>query len=154
MKELMRGMPPAGTAGLTLLEIIITLVVAAILAAVMIQFVGTGVQRSSEPLQQVSGDPAMAAVMERFAEEYRSYRQQDLANESENALINLKAFIDTKANWDTVHADAGEVNATHKHIVFDTSAAPDYAETDAGNDILKVTLTRDTRSLKTHFTLR
>lgn len=143
-------------AGFTLLEVIITLVIASILAAAMVQFVGSGVQLSSEPLKHVSSDPVLSAVMEHLSDEYQSLRAADEASETENALALLKAFIDDKSNWNGAHAEADQVVVAHNDFVdYNTGAGSPYTETAQTNsDVLKVSLTRESRILQVLFTLR
>ena len=57
--------------GFTLLEVVITLVVAAILATILMQFMGTSLSRSAEPLVMVQEGLAMSEVMEKMTADYK-----------------------------------------------------------------------------------
>ena len=56
--------------GFTLLEIVVTLIVAAILGAVLVEFMGTAMTRSAEPLIAVKKTADLVGVMEHISADY------------------------------------------------------------------------------------
>ena len=63
--------------GFTLLEIVIALVVTAILSALMLQAMGTNVQRSATPLFNVSNSLSLQTVMENITADYKRLFVED-----------------------------------------------------------------------------
>lgn len=59
--------------GFTLLEVIVTLTVAAILASFLVAFMGTAITRSSDPIKQVRDLGASSGSIESVAAAYASY---------------------------------------------------------------------------------
>jgi prepilin-type N-terminal cleavage/methylation domain-containing protein len=59
--------------GFTLLEVIITLVIAAILASFLVAFMGTAVTRSSDPVNQAKNLATATVAMERISSNYAAY---------------------------------------------------------------------------------
>lgn len=59
--------------GFTLIEVIITLTIAAILASFLVTFMGTAVTRSSDPLNQAKNLATAEAALERVSSNYATY---------------------------------------------------------------------------------
>lgn len=59
--------------GLTLLEVIVSLVVAAILGAMLVQFMGTGLMKSYNPVIMVGNGTYLNRIMEKMTSDYRYY---------------------------------------------------------------------------------
>ncbi|BBO66986.1 hypothetical protein DSCA_09160 [Desulfosarcina alkanivorans] len=57
--------------GFTLIEIIITLTVAAILSVMLVQFMGTSISRSTEPALSMQEGMALQAIMENMNADYK-----------------------------------------------------------------------------------
>ena len=73
----MTGRPhwTALAAGFTLLEVVITLVIAGFLGTLLIQLVSTGVTRSAEPVVAVQTGYRLMGIMDRITADYeKSYR--------------------------------------------------------------------------------
>ena len=57
--------------GFTLLEVIITMIVAAILGAILVQFMGTSMHQSFQPVQMVQDGYGLGEIMEKVNAEYK-----------------------------------------------------------------------------------
>ncbi len=79
--------------GFTLLEIIISLVVAAILGTVLIQFMSTSLIRSAEPVILVQKTFALNQLVEEMTADYKTLLDSD-----PNPLATLKSYIDNGNN--------------------------------------------------------
>jgi len=138
--------------GFSLLEIVITLIVASILGAILVQLMGTAVQRSSEGLTQIGSAYALAAVMEEITSDYDSLIADDRANNTETALVQLRDNLENLGKYN----DNG-VTGTAKYVSFTdggTLVTENAAEDTAALDTLKITLTLDNHTLTGLFTGR
>ena len=137
MKNLSRG---PGTArnksdtisGFTLLEVIITLTVGALLMAVILPYLGTSVTRSSEPLSNLRNTLFIYRTMENMTADYRNQQ----ANNSLD-LVSLQSGIgaegtDQNNKYGDYHVEE------NRFILFDGADQ----ETSAGGSqhVLKVTI--------------
>ena len=85
----MNGKPhPASDGGFTLLEIITTIIIAAILGALMIQFMGTTLLRSSDPVDLVRDEADGEGLVEKIISDYVT---EINGADFENALATIKA---------------------------------------------------------------
>lgn len=126
--------------GFTLIEIIVTIVIAAIMGVVVYQYLQVSMVRSSEPLFRLQTSKALHQVAENISADYRRYYLQDLEG--------LKDKIDQgAANPELVGYGVYSVAASH-YIVFDESNVGQPIGDDDGGDenedaderILKVTI--------------
>jgi len=81
--------PGRGQAGFTLLEIIVTIAIAAIMGVFFAQFVYTGVIHSVDPVRQVHNTSRASEVMEKMTAHYKN-----LAATQSNFLPIFKDFVD------------------------------------------------------------
>ena len=73
----MSDIPDRPESGFTLVEVIITLLVAVILAGIMVQYLGTAVSRSDTPLNRLGDDAALQAVADTIIGAFRQARPGD-----------------------------------------------------------------------------
>ncbi len=81
--------------GFTLLEIIVTLILISISAAVMFPVLGTNLVRSSEPVERLNDQHLLVQEMDRWTGIYRDEIRL-------NGTVNIAAFkvnVDTNANY-------------------------------------------------------
>ena len=78
-----------GQGGFTLLEIIITIVIAAIMGVFFAQFVYTGVIHSADPVRQVQNMSTATHIMEYMSADYKR-----LAATQSNFLATFKDYVD------------------------------------------------------------
>lgn len=126
-------------AGFSLLEVIVTLVVAAILAAMLVRLLGSGLLNSAEPLIRTQDLLSIEKVVETITADYKKL----MAANSATALSQLKTDI-----------DAGNYGAAFtfstKYIAF----TPGNVEKPGaeGDTILKVSVSRSNHKLVAIFT--
>ena len=112
-----------GKSGFTLLEIIVTILVASVLAALMVQFMSTAMTRGGDPAAAVRAEADTGVKMEQIVSDY--VQQINSAN-PENALANLLTSY------------ASDADVTMTYIRFDASGQ-EVVEGSA-TDTLKVTV--------------
>ena len=117
-------------AGFTLLEIIVTLILVAISAAVMFPALGTNLVRSAEPVERLNDHHLLVQEMERWTGIYRDEIRL-------NGSIDIAAF---KTNVDT---NANYLDSTTYINSFNGGA---YT-TQGSNTILRVILTQNDQTL-------
>jgi competence protein ComGC len=94
--------------GYTLVEVIAVIVTAAILGVIFIQFMGTAMSRSADPVAWVQGEAAAEAVLERITADYVLRMNQDFTT----ALGLMKTDID---------GGVYGANVTATYITFNTA---------------------------------
>jgi prepilin-type N-terminal cleavage/methylation domain-containing protein len=117
--------------GFTLVEVIVTLVLASILGAILVSPLDKGLSRSVQPITWTHDHCLMTQVLERVTAVHK--KQMD-AN-GDNALSNLKTLIETGSL-----VDLARYTVQTKYIAFDGGNAEKTAT--EGDSILKVTITR------------
>jgi prepilin-type N-terminal cleavage/methylation domain-containing protein len=130
--------------GFTLLEVVITLIVGSILGAILVQFMGTSMKNSFEPVIMVQNDNGVDEIMERMNADYKmrlltsadplGVFRNDVLNG--NVIANIPYF--------------GEYTRTTQYILFDgtNNEVPDAVQL----RVLKVTITHGGQSLTALFT--
>ncbi len=129
----------AGPKGFTLLEIIIALVVGAILAAVVVQVMGTNLSRSAEPLAWVKHQLSLQEAMESMVADYKYLWMTD------------NTPLDTFKNR-VENGYYGTYSATTKYITFDATGQEEKAACSSDCKVLKVTISGGGQSLTALFT--
>lgn len=130
-----RTQRPYSDDGFTLIEIIVTILLSSVLAALMFQFMGTALTGSYGPVETVRDSSSMEALMEEIISEY-------VAEMNTNPSTALQTIISNHASKSSV---------TMAYIEFDTSgneAVPASPPTDT----LKVTVQSAGHSLITLLT--
>lgn len=137
--------------GFTLIEIIVTIIVAAILGAMFLQVMETNVTGSVEPLTRVEDVYDLNQVIERITADYKRLLSE------ENTLETIKATIGTTGT-DVTSGVYGTYSVQYNEYIKFTG--PDgegmYQEEaddgSGGNRILKVTLSLGDQQLTSLFT--
>ncbi|MBT8356170.1 MAG: prepilin-type N-terminal cleavage/methylation domain-containing protein [Deltaproteobacteria bacterium] len=134
--------------GFTLLEVVITLIVGSILGAILVQFMGTSMQKSFEPVVMVQNNYGVYEIMERMNAHYK----MRLLTSTVNPLDDFKT--DVEAGWNIASTPYfGEYTVVTKYIRFVSGIEhplPDPAPTPR---VLKVTITHGGQSLSALFTI-
>ena len=112
----------AGKSGFTLIEIIVTILVASVLAALMVQFMNTAMIRGGDPAAAVRAEADTGAILEQVVSDY----VQQINTDPDNALANIKTSY------------ASNAGVTMTYIRFDSSGQ-EVVEGSA-TDTLKVTV--------------
>ncbi len=129
--------------GLTILEIIVTIVIAAILGTVLVQVMSTSLTRSSVPITLLQNTYSINQIIEEMTADY-----EELYDEyaKEYDISTLKTYIETNSpNYGTYSVD--EI----KYIRFNASNIEEDDGTGDDN-ILKVTISSNNQSLTVLFT--
>jgi prepilin-type N-terminal cleavage/methylation domain-containing protein len=124
--------PTGKSSGFTLLEVIITLTVGALLMAVIIPYLGTSVTKSSEPLANLKNTLLIYQTMENMTADYRGMQADNSLD-----LVALQSGIGGEGT--DKNNDYGDYHVLeNRFILFDGA----YQETTAGGTqhILKVTI--------------
>ena len=134
--------------GFTLLEVVITLIVGSILGAILVQFMGTSMKNSFEPVIMVQNGNGVYEIMEKLNSDYK-WRLMT----SDDPLADFKTDVEN-GMLPPVAPVIGHYTVVTKYITFDVvtdveDAAPDPAPHPR---VLKVTITHGGQSLTALFT--
>jgi len=138
--------------GLTLVEIIVTIIVASILCVIFLQFMGTSMTGSVEPVTMVQKSLAVEQVMEKMTADYRKLMAEDT-----DPLGALKSHIQN-GNQESSNPYFGPYTLVYNdYILFndnDGDGVYDEVHDDGsgGDKILKVTISKGDQRLTTLFT--
>ena len=124
--------------GFTLLEIVITLVVASILGAVLAQYMSTVLARSTEPITFIQESFALNRIIEEMTTDYKNLLETD-----SDPLETLKGYIDGNT------PNYGQYTSVTKYILFSGGAE---VEDTTVKRILKATITSSNQSVTVLFT--
>jgi prepilin-type N-terminal cleavage/methylation domain-containing protein len=141
-----------GHRGFTLLEIIVTIVIAAIMGVFFVQFVGTGIIHSTDPVLRLQNISRATEVMEKMTAQYKN-----LAATQSNYLAIFKDFVDYGS--ETPHPEIragypyfGSYQVIYSGYIKFVSGA-EQPETDPSSQkILKVTIRCGDQTVTSLFT--
>ena len=133
----------ARQAGFTLLEIIVTIIVAAIMGVFMVQFLGTAVIHSVDPLVRVQNASSVNQIMEYMTADYKK-----LASTQQSFLSTFKDYVTNgrlSAGRPAGYPYYGDYTILcNKYVTFDAHDAQHYWQQNDGNQVsgqmLKVTI--------------
>jgi prepilin-type N-terminal cleavage/methylation domain-containing protein len=133
------------TRGFTLIEVIVTLVVAAILGTILVVYMSGGITKSGIPIIWVQQEFGVYRAMERITAVY----QNDLKT-TPFSLATFSAKIDTPGEVNTICGS----NTCIDNVSVVNTAFPAAGGTENGTDtnIVKVTLRKGDQSLTALFT--
>lgn len=134
-----KGSRRGSSAGFTLVEVIATIVVTAILGVIFVNFMGVAVSRSANPVDNVQGEAAAEAALERIIGDYVLKMNQDFST----ALGLMRDDIVVNKLYGS--------NVSAAYIVFDTSGN-EGPDTTGENRTLKVTVNAAGNDLTTLLT--
>ncbi|HOO90595.1 MAG TPA: prepilin-type N-terminal cleavage/methylation domain-containing protein [Syntrophales bacterium] len=124
------------SSGFTLIEVIVTLVIASILAVIVFTFMNTGVTKSGMPVIWTKHEYELSEVMDKVTADYRNA----VGNPSFD-LSSFKSQIEEKYR--------SYISVEYTDFAF---TGTDYEESGTNPNILKVTLVKDEHSLMALFT--
>jgi type II secretory pathway pseudopilin PulG len=134
--------------GLTILEIIVTIVVAAILGTVLVQVMSTGLTQSSVPITLLQNTYSINQIIEEMTADYEELYDE---NEKEYDISTLKTYIEN-GNVSSNTPYYGPYSLDYiDYIKFDASYN-EIADISGDNIILKVTVTSNNQQLTVLFT--
>ena len=137
--------------GFTLIEVIVSLVVAAILGAMLVAFLGTGMMKSAQPVIVAQNGAYLNRIMDKMTADYKYQMATALQTGSTPAtgLNNLISHLDT-ANYYTDSSNPYTV--TKKRISFSGTPPTENSAEDSSSKILKVTINYRDLTATTIFT--
>jgi prepilin-type N-terminal cleavage/methylation domain-containing protein len=133
--------------GFSLIEVIVTLIVAAILAALFVQFMGHNVTGSPVPAVHAQNHYALIEVVEKM---YIDYNKLMNAGDS-NVLGTLQSHIQA-GNVSTHNPYFGDYSQVTKFITFDPATNIEQAVETPGSNTLKVTIMSGDQTITTLYT--
>lgn len=136
------SLPIRPQSGFTLLEVVITLIVASILGAILIQFMGTSMQQSYEPVYLVQEGYSVNQVLENLNAEYKR-----LLFTSTTPLEDFKTLVENANTPPDPYF--GDYTYQTGWIAFDGSG---NEVASADHQILKIKITFGQQSLTALFT--
>jgi prepilin-type N-terminal cleavage/methylation domain-containing protein len=131
--------------GFTLLEVIITFIVAAILGTIFLQVMGTSMQQSYEPVSMVQDGFSVNEIMEKMNAHYRNR----LLTSTSNPLADFKGDVEN-GNVIANTPYFGDYTYQTQYIKF--SGGNEVADASADPRILKITITHGGQRLSAIFT--
>jgi type II secretory pathway pseudopilin PulG len=135
--------------GLTILEIIVTIVVAAILGTVLVQVMSTSLTRSSVPITLLQNTYSINQIIEEMTADYEELYEN--VNEKEYDISTLKTYIEN-GNVSSNTPYYGPYSLDYiDYIKFDASY-DEILDTSGDDIILKVTVSSNNQSLTVLFT--
>ena len=138
--------------GFTLLEILLTIIIASIIAVLLMQFLGGHSWRSFKPLQAFNRSLALQETMSNISSHYR-----DLLISDNTPLVTLQRNIEDGDYW-SGQSYASDMQTETFCINFNEEAPRTWRDTktsdtcSSSDTILRVTLTYNDQSLTTLFT--
>jgi prepilin-type N-terminal cleavage/methylation domain-containing protein len=123
--------------GFTLIEIIVTLTVAAILSVMLLQFMGTSISRSAEPILSMQEGMALQGILESMSADYKQ-----LLLTGNTPLDTFKTRVESGFYGSYTLVDS-------KYIRFDINRIETACNIDCA--ILKVTISAGGHSLTSLF---
>ncbi len=137
--------------GFTLIEIIVTLTVAAILAVMLVQFMGSSISRSTEPVVSMQQALVLQGIFENMNADYKRLLLTD-----NTPLTTFKNYVEN--GNDSVAATAagtpyyGTYAWTTKYIMFDNAKTEAVAPCTVDCNTLKVSISQGGHAFTALFT--
>jgi prepilin-type N-terminal cleavage/methylation domain-containing protein len=139
--------------GFTLIEVIVTLIVASILGTMLVTFMGTTLTGSVQPLLRVQNANIAGQVMENITADYNKLNWDDIGAGTTVALSTLKTHVQN-GNVSTNTPYFGAYTIVYNDYVTlnsDGATAP-IADTTGNNRTLRVSIKQGSQTLTTLFT--
>ena len=134
--------------GFTILEIIITIVVAAILGTVLVQVMSTSLTRSAVPITLLQNTFSLSQIIEEMTADYEELYDE---NVKEYDISTLKTYIEN-GNIDTSTPYYGQYTRQTAFINFSGGGTEVNPDPTFNNRILKATISSNNQSLTVLFT--
>lgn len=130
--------------GFTLLEVIVTMVIAAILATFVVSFMGTNLTASVLPIIRTQNESSIIGVMDRMTSDYKNLLMTDTSGDPLNTFRTRVAST-VPNSYGTYTLEDG----TPKYVVFNSSGTESLGSS-PGN-ILRVTIIQGEQRLTALF---
>ena len=126
--------------GFTLIEIILTLVIAAVVGAGLVQYMGSSFTKSSVPIQRLRQTLELQQVMENITADYIENYTSDLS-----ISTGLSGTIGSGVQTNSY----GQYTVIYNGFIEFTSQTEDDLDPDDPENLLKVTITNDSGDILT-----
>jgi prepilin-type N-terminal cleavage/methylation domain-containing protein len=134
--------------GFTLIEIIISLIVASILGVMLVSFMGSNVMQSGNPVILAQNGAYLNQIMENVGADYKY-----LMATSTTPLTTFIANVGAEGTSQSRYADVSHpYTVVHNHRISFPASNPATEQTDNAGKILKVTIQYRTLSVTALFT--
>ena len=133
--------------GFTLLEVVITLIVGSILGAILVQFMGTSMKNSFEPVIMVQDGNGVHEIMEKMNSDYK----MRLMTSTVDPLGDFRTDV-INGRLPLVDPVIGHYTVVTKYITFTDDVENVAPDPSSDPDVLKVTITHGGQSLTALFT--
>lgn len=140
-----------GRGGFTLLEVIVTMTVAAILGTILVSFMGSSLTGSVTPLLRVQNAGTLSQVFENITADYNKLNADDVGNNTSVALSTLNTNIDTGNNIAS-SPYYGPYTIVYKNYISFDGGGNQVVDSSGNNKVLKVTLRQGDQTITTLFT--
>jgi len=152
MRYCSRSAPGLEEDGFTLLEVIVTIVVAAIMGVFFAQFVGTSVIHSTDPVYRAQNLSGVTHIMEYMNADYKR-----LAATQSNFLAIFKDYVtygntSTKPEGYEGYPYYGSYRIVHNDYIKFVSGEQQLEPLPANQRVLKVTISRGDQTVTALFT--
>lgn len=130
-------------AGFTLLEVVVTIILIGLLGTLLVQVLGTGVQRSAEPIVSIQTGYRLVGVMDRITADYEEgYRDGRIT------------FAQFKTDVDNGHRSDqtpyyGDYTVETAYIAFQDGV--EVPDTSGGNRLLRIRLSNGGQAISAVF---
>ncbi|KPJ76748.1 MAG: hypothetical protein AMJ54_10435 [Deltaproteobacteria bacterium SG8_13] len=132
--------------GFTILEVVVTLIVASILGGILMEFMGTNVQKSYEPVFMAQNSLGANQIIEKMNSDYK--RQLLL---SPTPLQDFRTHV-INGNISTNDPYFGDYSVATNWIRFNASTGDEEPDPSPDPNVLKVTVTHNNRVVTALFT--
>jgi len=136
-------------AGFTLIEVIVSLIVAGILGAMLVTFMGTGMVQSANPVIIAQNGAYLNAIMDKMTADYRYNMYHALATGA-SRTTGFNNFI-ANLNQANYYSDGSHPYTVAKQRISFTGDPPQETN-DNSSKVMKVTITYRDLSATTLFT--
>jgi prepilin-type N-terminal cleavage/methylation domain-containing protein len=134
--------------GFTLIEIVVSLIVASILGVILVSFMGSNVMQSANPVLLSQNGAYLNQIMENMGADYKY-----LMATSATPLTAFITNVGAEGSSQTRYADISHpYTVVHNHRISFPSGSPVTEQTDNAGKILKVTVQYRTLSVTALFT--
>jgi prepilin-type N-terminal cleavage/methylation domain-containing protein len=138
--------------GFTLIEVIVTLIIASILAAMMVSFMGTTMAGSVQPLVRVQQTNTAGQVMENITTDYNKLTSDDSDNGTSIALSTLQTRVQAGATDNSYYGAFYTIGHNDFVTLNSDGTTTPIADTSGENRTLRVSITQGSNTFTSLFT--
>lgn len=131
--------------GFTLLEIVITFIIAVFVGSMLIEYMGSSLMRGGEPVVMVQDGFSLNSVMEKITADY-----EDAYKQGSYDFSTFKSNVEN-GNISTNTPYYGNYSVVTGYISFPDGGGTETADTSGDNNLLEVTITVGSQSLTSIF---